>query len=684
MEEKAREAEVFEMSGQRKSEFSTIRDELSGMLDHVPLATLLLDADRRVQRASRPATDLAGRAHDEMTGLRYGEALGCIHECEDPRGCGFASSCATCVLQRTLMDTLETGRRYQAVPATLCLSRTGREHEVDLTLSTARIQAGDGTQVVMCLQDRTLPRRTEETTQKIEASLTEAQRIAHLGNWDWDIISKDLWWSDEIFRIFGLDAQEFGATYDAFLESVHPEDRESVERGVERALNHNEPYSIDHRIVLPDGSERIVHEQAEIFRDEAGRVVRMIGTVQDITERKHLERILLQRQEALESIYKVATTMETSFATVCDEIVTSLARLLNVPHAVARTFEDNEVKVLAWMADGKISHEGSSEVMCGPCGTVLKKKATCQFEGNLRERFPGSVCLSRHDLKAYLGVPIRSSARETIGILCVMDHEERSFGQEESYLIEIFARYLAFEIQHARMDSELQRAQRMKVLGQLTSGVAHEVRNPLNAILAISEALHEDLRDDPEHGEYLAQIRVQVDRLSRLMRELLDLGKPIRESDLRIEPLRAVCASAIDLWKQTGSYPEHPVCMVDPSEPKDLSVLCDSAKIQQVLLNLLDNAAEHSSPGSDISVTISEPQIGTVRVSVIDQGIGVSPEGLQQIFEPFFTTRKGGTGLGLSIVRNIVEMHGGKVRMMNNDSVPGCTVEFTLRLRSRQ
>jgi PAS domain S-box-containing protein len=137
---------------------------------------------------------------------------------------------------------------------------------------------------------------TGKTLLKARDSLAEAQRVAHLGNWDWDTVSNDLQWSDEIFRIFGLSPQEFGATYEAFLRSVHPEDRELVNEAVNSALERKEPYSIDHRIVLPDGTERIVHEQAEVTFDETGRPVRMLGTVQDITDRKRTEEAL-QRSE---------------------------------------------------------------------------------------------------------------------------------------------------------------------------------------------------------------------------------------------------------------------------------------------------------------------------------------------------------------------------------------------------
>ncbi len=122
-----------------------------------------------------------------------------------------------------------------------------------------------------------------------EARLTQAQSIAHLGNWDWNIVDNKLDWSDEIYSIFGLEPQAFGRTFEAFLRLVHLEDLTDVENAIDKALYENKPYSIDHRIILPDKTERTVHAQAHVIFDETGKPVRMHGIVQDITEHKNAE-----------------------------------------------------------------------------------------------------------------------------------------------------------------------------------------------------------------------------------------------------------------------------------------------------------------------------------------------------------------------------------------------------------
>jgi len=166
----------------------------------------------------------------------------------------------------------------------------------------------------------TLEEKVKERTKELEKaynslkesekSLTEAQRIAHLGSWDWNIVTNGLYWSDEIYRIFGRSSQEFGATYDAFLNYIHPADQEYVNNAVVEALN-GKSYSIDHRVILADGEERIVHEQGEVTFDENNTPVRMKGTVQDITERKQAEEKL---QEAVREKCLILDNINASIA----------------------------------------------------------------------------------------------------------------------------------------------------------------------------------------------------------------------------------------------------------------------------------------------------------------------------------------------------------------------------------
>lgn len=136
-------------------------------------------------------------------------------------------------------------------------------------------------------------------------ALSEAQRIARLGNWEWDIEHNKVNWSDEVYNILGLAPQESMAGYGAFISTIHPEDRELVSKSVDEALYEKKPFAVDHRIVLPDGTLRIVHEQGEVMFS-SGRPVMMRGTVQDITKQKQAENEAMLLKTIAQSISECA------------------------------------------------------------------------------------------------------------------------------------------------------------------------------------------------------------------------------------------------------------------------------------------------------------------------------------------------------------------------------------------
>jgi diguanylate cyclase (GGDEF)-like protein/PAS domain S-box-containing protein len=134
-----------------------------------------------------------------------------------------------------------------------------------------------------------LRRQAEEALRHRDAARDEARRAAHLGSWEWNLATGTHAWSDETFRVFGFAPRSFVPTYELFLLAVHPADRAAVNRALHDALREGSAFSLDHRVQAPDGAERAVHQQGEVVRDDQGTKVRLVGTVQDVTERKALE-----------------------------------------------------------------------------------------------------------------------------------------------------------------------------------------------------------------------------------------------------------------------------------------------------------------------------------------------------------------------------------------------------------
>ena len=196
-----------------------------------------------------------------------------------------------------------------------------------------------------------------------------------------------------------------------------------------------------------------------------------------IREKTRTEKELSKRQEALEAIYAIETTFSDSIENSYDQIVLAISGILRVSYTAAGEIDKNKFKIVSQFDHGTFSHEKPSSVILHPMGIVFQKKAVFQFTGNLQEAFSEQIAEDR-GYSSYIGVPILSKEGKLIGAICAMDESPAHFSESDVHLIEIFARYLGHEIQHAVMEERLSASKEMTMLGLLTSGVAHEVRNP--------------------------------------------------------------------------------------------------------------------------------------------------------------------------------------------------------------
>jgi PAS domain S-box-containing protein len=390
------------------------------------------------------------------------------------------------------------------------------------------------------------------------------------------------------------------------------------------------------------------------------------------------------RQEALEAVYAIETAFDSNMESLYDKIILSISATLRTPSVAIDEYRDGKIVMSSRCLDGCVSRSATAVAPCAACRSVLDNKHPRQFSGDLRKHFTGNLCFDPFRFQSYAGVPINGPQGEILGVISVLDDKKRAFTDAEIRFIETFGRYIAHELSRRGLELRVRRAEEMRLLGQLTSGVAHEVRNPLNGIMAIMGALSKELSDNDRFQPYLQHMRNQVTRLTGLMEDLLVMGRPLHEENIHKISMVTLVENALSTWLQTQQSSKPSVRFVKPDTPEKCTIMADSANMTQVIINLLENAHNHSPTGSEIMCSVYGHIDNKVVFSVKDGGRGIKEDVLPKIFDPFFTTRKGGTGLGLSIVRRIVENHQGSVIAYNNTNEPGATFDVAIPVCIRE
>lgn len=531
--------------------------------------------------------------------------------------------------------------------------RDGSEVEVRVAAQTSYGLDGLSTGTMASFMDISAQKRVENELQRKEEVLARAQAIANMGSWDWNIQTGELAWSEEIYRLFGRRPNEFPATYEAFLNTIHPDDRQKVIDAVTAAVDHVEvPYDIRHRIVRPDGEERIVHEKGLVYRDEAGTPLHMIGTVHDITRDR-------QVQEAL-----------TRFKTTLDMTLDCVFM-----------FEPDNLRFF-YVNQGAMDQVGfgHDEMMLMHPYDIKPDYTEEQFralvEPMARGEIPVRYFETRHRTRSGRDVPveiflqyIRPEGHSPRFVAIVRDISERRKNEAELQQyrehLEELVRERTLELEAAH--EQLVRQERLATLGQLTATVSHELRNPLGAIkssLYILEKIHTDSGDE-RLWDTLRRMDRNIGRCDHIIDELLDFTRitEISREDHALGPWLRDLLEELDL-------PAAIQLRLDlPGE--DIQASFDASRLRRAVINVVDNAChamlqegrtDRYRDGATLCISVAtSPR----RASLVfrDSGTGMPPEVLEKIFEPLYSTKGFGVGLGMPAVLQIMRQHGGGVEV---------------------
>ncbi|MDH5483829.1 MAG: PAS domain S-box protein [Gammaproteobacteria bacterium] len=519
------------------------------------------------------------------------------------------------------------------------------------------------THILLVADDITERKDAEYALIRSEETSAKAQAIANIGHWDWDILTGELVWTDEIYRIFGLQPQEFGATYDAFLDSIHPDDRQDVIDAVNSAVSGDEIYNIEHRVVRPNNEIRIVHEQGKVYYNSDDIPVRMIGTVHDITNLKKAAESL--RQEIKRNEILLKTTQDGYWIVNTDSVIKNC----NESYLSMSGYDYDEI---IGMNTSKIDFSQSAEDTADHI-TKLARDGFIKYE-------------TRHRCKdnSIKDMEVTSSLAELDGEISLIsffkditerkqtDHELKIYRENLESLVADRTRELQ-DAQH-----ELVRQERLATLGQLTATVSHELRNPLGAIQPSIYILKKKINsDDRIVHDAIDRIERNTLRCDHIIDELLDFTRivEIQPSYMNINEWLTELINELSITPAISIEYE--------LDPDNNQVYFDKDRLRRAIINIIDNAAHAIQDNNSISKTDGKIKLSTkqshdrIILEINDNGSGISEDTLKRIFEPLFSTKGFGVGLGMPTVKQIMKQHNGGIDI---SSIEGKGTTVTLWL----
>lgn len=611
---------------------------LQAIDDGVSDAILVLSRDFEVVWANRAAEEQSGFSRGEMLGKH---CYWVIHRRERP--CPEYNDLCPC---QTILKTNESitaiHEQYNA---------SGEKQYYEVTAYPLKDDNGEVFQFVHFTRDVTARKHAEEALAKSEERYSLAQKVAHIGSWDWDIKDGALIWSETIEPMFGFDRGKFKGTYEAFLQSVHPDDRQSVVDSVNACIERGEDYGIDHRIVWPDGTVRWMSETGNVIRNDRGKAVRMLGIVRDVTERKNMENELRERVKELDCLYGISKVLDRRGITL-DEVLQETADLIASHWQYPR------------ITCARIIMNGNTFTTKNYRETEWRMQNDIRFDG----RLIGSIEVGYLEKRP--------------------ERDEGPFLNEERSLIEAIAERLGKVTERYRIEEEMKKVHEEilrldKMRSDFTSMVSHELRTPLSSIKEGIDIVLEGI-DGPvgeAQRDTLGIAKRNVDRLARMINKVLDFSRlesGKMEMVLEMTDMRELVFDVSQFMKRKAA--DRGVDLSADVPDTDVVVTCDPDKMRQVLINLIDNAIKFTESGGHIRLCLSHPE-HSVQIAVEDDGIGIKPEEQAKIFDMFIQIphqgmwKVGGTGLGLTISQQIIRLHNGTITLTSS---PGEGSTFTV------
>ncbi|MDH5707761.1 MAG: PAS domain S-box protein [Hylemonella sp.] len=656
------------------------------VLNDAPCLVLLLDAEGCVRYVN---------AYFEKT---------TSYRCEEIQGQDWLSALLPDAEQERQRSRIQDVKAGEAKPqdSSVLRTRSGELQEIEWHDSQLHDSRGRFIGVLRIGQDRTERQRLAYAVELSNKRLNEAQRIAKVGSWELDLATGHLYWTDEIFRLFEIDQQKFGATYEAFLNAIHPDDRDAVNQAYSRSLTDRLPYQIVHRLRMPDGRVKYVEERCKSDFDHKGQALRSVGTVQDITTQHQIEQALRQSEIFFKSVFDNAAVGMMLVENGCVARVNqAFVRLLDYTPQELRNMKNEVFRTITHSEDFEQTRQLEAELLEG-------KREQYQFEKRYIRKdgeaiwVMASGTIIRDELGDAVNVIVQA-----VDITAQKRSEEAVRGLNAALEQRVLQRTAQLKSANDELLSSLEklnqaqthlvRSEKMAALGGLVAGVAHEINTPLG--IGITAASHLDEKIRKLAGRYKSNT-LSRDELTDFLAVAEESARMVMSNlERAAELIRSFKQVAVD---QTGGMPrrfylrdylQEVVRSLRPELDKtahqiriscaaEIELLGRPGDYSQIITNLVMNSLTHGFDGIRAgNIAIVAKRLGrNLVLRYSDDGRGIDGEHLGKIFDPFYTTRRGqgGSGLGLHVLYNIVTQ--GLNGYVSCVSSPGCGAVFEIEV----
>jgi signal transduction histidine kinase len=560
-----------------------------------------------------------------------------------------------------------------------------------------------------------MTRSKTEPESKTEFPLGDRRELvirgAEVGVWYCPLPFDKLIWDERVKEHFHLPPNA-DVTIDTFYERLHPEDRERTRTAIERSIEARTSYDIDYRTVSPDGTAtKWIRAVGRTFYDDDGRPVQFDGVTVDVTGRKEAE-VAMQRHVTTLAMLN-ATNLALASSTDTETIVqTATDAATQVTRAAFGAFFYNVVKpsgeqYMLYTLSGvprsafsKFPMPRNTAVFAPTfSGESVMRSADITKDPRYGKNAPRKGMPEGHlPVRSYLAVPVKSRSGDVIGGLFFGHPDTGVFDEESERFAVGIAAQAAIALDNARLYADLKRSEENEKAARATAEnagrlkdeflatLSHELRTPLNAILGWTHLLrkHPDDTERIQRGVEVIERNARVQ--TQLISDLLDISRIVTGKmrlDVQRVELPSVIVAALEAMRPAADAKG--VRLQSVIEPITEPVHGDPARLQQVVWNLLSNAVKFTAKGGRVQIVLGRVN-SHVEIRVSDTGEGIAPEFLPHLFERFTqadaspSREHSGLGIGLALVKQLVELHGGKVRAASDGVGAGATFIVDLPL----